>query len=334
MRARLLLARAMRSRLFHHAIRVLEQSDSGRSDTLAVLTYHRIGHDHDVRGYPGLISAAPMQFDEQMNFLARRYRVISMADLVEAREGQRRLPPKSIMITFDDAYRDFAESAWPILRRWGLPVTLFVPTSYPGQSDRSFWWDWLHVALRAADPNALIDTPAGSLRLASMADRSNAYRVLRTVVKTRPHAEGMRLVAEIAERLGVSEPEGSVLDWPTLRTLAASGVTLAAHTRDHPLLDHVEVDQLDAELRGSWQDLRDQIGETLPVVAYPSGAHSNAVRAAARRIGFRIAFTTDRGVNDLRSADWFRLRRINVGRNSSLNALRAQVGTWAHLWSR
>jgi peptidoglycan/xylan/chitin deacetylase (PgdA/CDA1 family) len=334
MRARPALAAAMRSDLFAPLIGALERIDSGRPNLLPVLTYHRVTPVERADGYPGLISAEPEAFAQQMAFVARRYRAIALGELLEARNAGRRLAPGSVMVTFDDAYRDFAEHAWPVLRAHGIPVTLFVPTAYPGRPEQSFWWDWLYAAVDGARPGAVLETPAASLRLRSAADRMDAFRHIRTAVKALPHDDGMQLVASIAGQLDCPSPAGMVLDWPALRQLAADGVALAPHSRSHPLLDRVEVGRLDEELMGSRSDLDDQIGTTPPVLAYPSGAQSGAVRAAVERLGFRIAFGTTRGVNDLDVADWLSLRRINVGSRSSLNAIRAQLGRWALLWSR
>ena len=54
-------------------------------------------------------------------------------------------------MTFDDAYCDFADHAWPVFRRLGVPVTLFVATEYPDHPDRAYWWDRLHAGLSVAD---------------------------------------------------------------------------------------------------------------------------------------------------------------------------------------
>ena len=334
MRARPALAAAMRSDFFEPIVGLLERMDRGRPNLLPVLTYHRVAATERAGGYPGLVSADPETFAEQMAFLARRYRAIALDELLEARDAGRRLAPGSVMVTFDDAYRDFADHAWPVLRSRRIPVTLFVPTAYPGRPEMSFWWDWLYAALDAAPVGAVLDMPAGSLRLRSADDRLDAFRRVRAAVKALPHDDGMRLVAVIADQLGCPSPAGTVLDWPTLRQLAADGVTLAPHSRSHALLDRLDGSRLDEELVGSRDDLEAQIGATPAVLAYPSGAHSSVVRAAAKRLGFRIAFGTTRGVNDLDTADWLSLRRINVGARSSLNAIRAQVGRWALLWSK
>lgn len=325
----LLAARALDSAPASAALRVLERADRGADDILAVLTYHRVADADAVRGFPGLVSASPSEFDEQMAFMARRYRVVALDDVLEARETGRPLGRRAVLVTFDDAYLDFAEHAWPVLRRRKLPVTLFVPTAYPGQPDRSFWWDWLHEAIAAAPLQTVLATPDGPVHLTTPGSRRAAYRRLRGEVKRRSHAAAMDFVTEIAaDQLGLPPPPAQVLDWPELQELAADGVTLAPHTRTHPLLDRLDAAELDAELGGSYADLERQIGTAPPALAYPSGSYSNVVRDAAADAGFKLGFTTRRGLNQLGRTDWLALRRINVGRASSLNVLRAQLGRW------
>src|SRR4051812_42228651 len=96
---------------------------------LAILTYHRIGQPE--HGPPGIISATPNDFEEQLRPPAGSGRAISPAALLAARAGGAPLPRHPVLVTFDDAYADFGLEAWPVLRRLGVPVTLFVPTAFP-----------------------------------------------------------------------------------------------------------------------------------------------------------------------------------------------------------
>jgi peptidoglycan/xylan/chitin deacetylase (PgdA/CDA1 family) len=237
-------------------------------------------------------------------------------------------------VTFDDAYCDFAEHAWPTLKRYRLPATLFVPTAYPDQPALTFWWDRLYQALHGVTGHVELDTPLGRLPLATAAQRSQAFARLRNDVKELPHAEAMALVDQICGKLGAPSPEHSVLGWDALRRLAQEGVTLGAHTRTHPLMNRISSEEARAEAVGSLQDLERRIGAVLPVFAYPSGAFNAETVRVLEREGFLLAFTTTRGLNDLRRADRLRLRRINVGRRASLEALRAQLLPWSIYFNR
>jgi len=297
-----------------------------------VLTYHRVDEpDGAPLLYPGLLSATPAEFEEQMKFVATRYRPISLADLLEVRRGRLKLPPRAVLVTFDDAYRDFAEHAWPRLRKLGVPVTLFVATAYPDRPTLAFWWDRLWGALTLAPPGAQVEIPDGQAVLATEDDRMRGYRSLRRHLKTLPDD---RLQGELERLVGRFEQPTStspVLGWDELRALAGEGVTLAPHTRTHPLLVRVPLERVREEIVGSLEDLEREIGTAQPVLAYPSGGVSDAVVDVVREAGFELAFSTKRGNNHIGQADWLRLRRIHVSRRFGLPAVRAQLLPW---WDR
>jgi peptidoglycan/xylan/chitin deacetylase (PgdA/CDA1 family) len=307
-------------------VKLLERAGGARSNMLAVLMYHRVDEpaarpDLD----PSLLSATPNVFEQQMRHVAEHHHVVSMSQLLDALRGEAELPPRSVMITFDDAYCDFAQHSWPILKRYGLPVTVFVPTAYPDHPERAFWWDRLHHAIVATRRRQPLRTPVGLLPLASTAERERTRRRLCDYVKAQPHGRAMAWVDRLCSELDAPRPAASVLGWDALRRLAGEGVTLGAHTRTHPLMNRVTPAEAHAEAAGSLQDLRREIGTVPAVFAYPGGALNGAVARAVEHAGFHVAFTTARGINDLAGADRLRLRRINVGRRTTETVLRAQL---------
>jgi len=310
---------------------LLDSLHAGRSNVLAVLTYHRV----DVPGArphldPGLISAQPAAFEEQMRYLASRRRVLSLSDVMAAQRSGREIPRSAVMITFDDAYEDFAQHAWPVMRGLGLPVTLFVPTAFPGDPSRSFWWDRLYHAVQRTAHSRVVDGEViGDLSLQSPGERALAYRFLARRIKSLEHGIAMDLIERITDQLEVPPAPSPVLGWSRLRQLADEGVTLASHSRTHPLLTRLTASQLRDELEGSMSDLEREVGEVSPALAYPNGSYSPQVLAAARRAKLSIGFTVVRGVNHLAGIDWLRLRRIHIGTRSALPVIRAQLMTYS-----
>lgn len=311
---------------FGGIVRALEAVDRDRPDVLPVLTYHRVAVPDDDH-YPGLISASPEAFAEQVDALRRRFTFLSLQTVLDRLAGGAPVPARSILLTFDDASTDFAVSAWPVLRAHSIPAALFVPTAFP---DRAipFWWDRLYAALIRTARTEPLDAGDLTLPLASRSDRVAAFRALRGRLKGLGHPQAMAEVERFVGWLGDPGLGSSVLGWDELRRLAAEGVTLAPHSRTHPLLTRVEPADVDAEIDGSRDDLVREIGSAPPAIAYPSGSHSDGVVARVAALGIRAAFTTVRGVNDLRRADPFRLRRINVGGRSSPALIRAQALGW------
>jgi colanic acid/amylovoran biosynthesis glycosyltransferase len=286
--------------------------------TPAVLTYHRIGDPR--RAPPGMVSATPKAFERQMRWLAGTGRAVSLDEVLRARDGGAPLPRGAVLVTFDDAYRDFDEHAWPVLRRLGIPVALFVATAYPGSPGRAFWWDRLFAAIDAA--RGTIATPLGSLPLHSAWHRRRTYRALREHVKSLPHDAAMALVDELVNALGPAPAHGVVLSWPALRRLAREGVALGAHSRTHPLLSRVPERRVATEIAGSVEDLHRETGVIPSAFAFPGGAVPPGADRVLRAAGIRVAFTTSPGAT---APDWLALGRINVARRTGRTALRARL---------
>jgi peptidoglycan/xylan/chitin deacetylase (PgdA/CDA1 family) len=304
-----------------------------RRGVLTILTYHRI----DTAAarpelLPSLISATPAVFADQMAMVAHSFDVVSLADVLDALDRPERLPSRAVLLTFDDGYADFAANAWPVLRAANLPATLFVATAYADDPTRWFWWDRLWAALSMTSRDEPVVTPLGALPV-GRAHASATAATLRSWLKDLDHDAAMTEVDGIVDQLG--EPARpatpALLGWEELRSLAREGVTLAPHTRNHPLLDRVPIDRAVEEIRGARSDLEralDGIGTVPKVLAYPSGAHSGTAPEAARQAGMDLAVTTERGGNDLRRADRWLLDRINVGGRASTPLVRAQL-VWA-----
>jgi peptidoglycan/xylan/chitin deacetylase (PgdA/CDA1 family) len=322
-----------RSAVFSQFVGLIERAEPDRADMLRILTYHRVAPPTtELNLSPALLSASPEGFDEQMRYLAEHYHPISVQDLLDFYDKHVPLPARAVMVTFDDAYSDFAEYAWPILKRYQMPVALFVPTAYPDQPERIFWWDRLYHAIRDTTCPSL-DTTIGTLGMTSTEDRTRAFKKLREHVKTLPHEEAMAWLDTVYSQLGAPPQEtNSVLSWDKLRELHQEGVTLGAHTRTHPMIHRITLQEAWMEAVGAQHDLESNIGSVAPIFAYPGGGFSDDVVNMLDKEGFALAFTTIRGLNDMRSADRLRLRRLNVGRLAAPASIRAQLLTrWKFL---
>ena len=154
------------SAAFRTVVALLDRTGGERANLLRVLTYHRVD-DPQARPWldPVLISAAPEVFEVQMKYLSANYQPVSVFDVLEAveRNDQVILPPRAVLVTFDDAYQDFEQHAWPVLKHYQIPVTLFVPTAFPDHPEHFFWWDRLFHALHATMKASARPEPHGPL---------------------------------------------------------------------------------------------------------------------------------------------------------------------------
>ncbi len=274
------------------------------------------------------------RFREQIETLVSGRTPVAGADVVAAIEGGANLPRRPLWITFDDGYGDFAELAWPVLQRLGLPVTQFVPTGFIGQRPCDFWWERLATAFLCTRCSHLeLPDAAGRWRPASLAGsgRARAFKRARTLVKSRAHLEGMALAERIIVELGregeseLAAQPPRTLTWDEIEGLQRQGVEFAGHTRLHPMLDQIEPERVAGEVQAGFDDLSERLGSALPVLAYPSGHFNDEVVRETKKTTARAAVTTDEGTNCLERVDAFRLRRVAIGPQASAPAVRLRL---------
>src|SRR5436853_4893758 len=90
-----------------------------------IFCYHRLV---DKIRYPGT-EITPAAFEAEMKELKDRgITVISMQDLLAWKKGEKNIPPRSAVVTFDDGWKSQYEVGWPIMKKYGYPFTLFIYT--------------------------------------------------------------------------------------------------------------------------------------------------------------------------------------------------------------
>lgn len=97
---------------------------SKRAAPITIIMYHSISADED--GY----SITPEKFRSQIEFIKNNYPIIRLNSIKEALALQDQ--SRKVVITFDDALQDFYENALPLLKRYEVPCTLFIPTGHIG----------------------------------------------------------------------------------------------------------------------------------------------------------------------------------------------------------
>lgn len=117
---------------------------SGRRVQVPILTYHYIGNNPNPEDKArDNLSVAPDKFEEQIKYIYENgYQSISFDTLYSALKSGASLPPKSIILTFDDGYMDFYLIAFPILKRYNMYSVSFIPTGLIGTS---YYMNWDQV---------------------------------------------------------------------------------------------------------------------------------------------------------------------------------------------
>jgi len=268
--------------------------------TLTVAIFHRVLP----RGGPRWEQAEPAYtiservFVECLEFFRRYYTVVSLDDVLAARQGLRPLPPRALLITFDDGWLDNLEVALPSLQRAGLPAVVFAATEPLADPAPSWWQDTLVRCLwqKRASHEELWRLATGTNRSPEAAPPNDLHRLLMRFAALDPETR-RELLAGFTR--GDDESQRVMLAPSQLTELTAAGVAIGCHGATHlplPLL----ADQA-ADLKQSRHALAGWLpaGHTgLNSVAFPHGRYDGATLTAARNCGFALMFTIDPCVND------------------------------------
>jgi len=302
---------------------------------LAVLTYHRVlpPEEAQVEPDPGILTTAAT-FEAQMRLVSRRYSPLTMDEAIRHLESGEPLPRRACMVTFDDGWLDTYAHAFPILRRYGLPATVFVPTSYVG-TDKPLWPRVLAEIVRvAAVQNAWpevhrilsqhgVRSPYASL------ENAGVKRVL-AWLKSLPKSEREPLAAALASALHIPDMQDRWLTWDQLREMSLHGVTVGSHTRTHAILTAEPADEVLREVQRSARDIERNLGVKPLAFCYPDGAWSEQVEATVGQAGHTSAYTTCRGLAR-RGSSLLHLPRIDMHENVTAGARgRFSTARFAH----
>ncbi|MEW6730927.1 MAG: polysaccharide deacetylase family protein [Acidobacteriota bacterium] len=274
---------------------------------IIILGYHRIVKDfHNSSEYaiPALLTSEKI-FKQHIDLIYKKYNFISLDDALEAlSEGY--LPKRdSVVLTFDDGYQDFYTVAFPILRRYSLPATLFVPTGLIGKTeplahDQIFYllMEMIkrHYSVMALLEKSNLIEPLTVVRSALAGHRPDYYRAMRALFEM-PRVQVKRLITAMKNKLQFSDDEFPVeyrlLDWSMLGEIIAAGLTIGAHTRNHPLLTAEPQMMAECEIFCSKAELEYRLGISVRHFAYPDGRYNANIVELVKQAGFQSACTTE-----------------------------------------
>jgi peptidoglycan/xylan/chitin deacetylase (PgdA/CDA1 family) len=271
--------------------------------TPLIIGYHRVVQDFERSArisIPSMLISTPM-LEKQLDWLGGHYRLVALEDMARTLESGR--PAAGIAsITFDDGYSDVYENAFPILKRKGIPATIFAVSEMIGTS-RSLNHDRLYGLLDRALSGAPAPAevlaglyrdcrlPMPEARVLERASRST-FTALRLFLETLPQPAIASVIERLESRFGPHAIEGGLaLTWDMIDEMGSAGVTIGSHGRTHALLTHESRDRKHDEISGSRQMLEAHLKTPVEHFAYPDGKFDSSTVIATAAAGYRFAYT-------------------------------------------
>jgi peptidoglycan/xylan/chitin deacetylase (PgdA/CDA1 family) len=265
---------------------------------VVVLTYHRVVHPGDT-----FIGVAPRDFRAQLLWLKRHCELIAPEQYAEAIRRSDRVRA-SVLVTFDDGYRDYHDHAYPVLQELKIPSLVFLPTAFIG-TERLLWTDALTWAFVHTRQTAVRVPwrPGDRWELADTVARRRACDAAKAHLKGTSDAERKELQSDLMKALKIDPEDGSagrqMLTWNEVRA-TLEHTRYGGHTHTHAILSQVSASDLDAEIRLCRDVIERELGARPRCFAYPNGRVQDfnpSVKEALRRHGFELAFSMIGGVN-------------------------------------
>lgn len=315
-----LLARRMASEIYLRSPGCL-QSLRGK---VVILMYHRVVTTEELSRQfiqPGMYVTAKT-FEHHVRFLQEHFVVLSLNELLDMWRQDTWSPDRRYaVITFDDGWLDNYVHAFPILRRYEAPATIFLATGYIGTT-RWFWPEQVGWLCQRLSETSAVQRKEICERMrrqvswfANIAEPTMGGRseVVVDFCKTLDVERIEWWICEMTEHLGVKMPDERLLmNWVEARAMSAGKITFGAHSVNHKILTKLPKEEVEAEVSNSMRALREQLLEPIPVFCYPNGNYSSEIMQCVKYAGYQAAITTDPGWEDRHSSELFRLKRVGI----------------------
>jgi peptidoglycan/xylan/chitin deacetylase (PgdA/CDA1 family) len=287
---------------------------------VAILRYHSIKDDpprHADSIGEGIIHSTSL-FKQQMEALARNFDPVTLDDVVQFLQQGRGLPPRPVVVTFDDGYADNAEIAAPIMDRLGIKAAFYV-TVGPLESGTAPWFCRLRHAFATTPAATWADSEEGNSKpLTDVGKRRAAFLAACERCASRIGDDQEETTRRIEQELSSSPLNGKermMMTWDQARALGRTGHIIGSHTISHPNVAQLDERDSEREIKESRARLEGELKVPVLHFSYPHpilDPHwTPSTLELTRQAGYRTAVTTAAGPVQV-GDDPLALRRVAV----------------------
>ncbi len=284
---------------------------------VVVLMYHGVMSDESTVDSGDWLQIKAHEFRAQMAWLKKHYDVCTLESILKDQTTPVSKP--RAVITFDDGYANNYQYAFPILKEFELPATIFITTGMV-DSNKLFWWDKVYLATR------------GKMSF----DTRRAFE--ERCKQLKPRALEDYIDHEFLPSQGITQFSDEAyeayrpLTHHELSKLAESDlITLGSHTHNHEILTQLSDKQVNETVRQSITELTPFIGN-VKFFAAPNGYYKPHHLKIFKKAGFKAAVNTERGIYLPFTFNPYEIPRIGIGRGYSQRSFASLIsGFWEPL---
>jgi len=276
----------------------------------------------------------PENFKEQIEYLRKYYNIISEQELIDWHYNNKKLPKNSVMLTFDDGYLNNYLYAWPILKKYKLPATIFLATGHINKQIMA-WYDKVDYVINNANVKK-IEFEGKSYNL----DRKGKNKLTKKYYYytiTLPNKEREGLIEDLVNQSKIQMPkelpeEYSFLTWKQINEMKPL-ITFGAHTVNHPVLPNLTTEEKRFELMESKKIIKQNTKIDPASLCYPNGDYDKETIEIAKEAGYKIAFSSNFGRNTKNISPYL-IQRIGANIEDTKEILATKLTSLINLFQR
>jgi peptidoglycan/xylan/chitin deacetylase (PgdA/CDA1 family) len=277
---------------------VLSMARAGVRHALTAVMLHRVMDPSDpdfAQADPVYTVSAPL-FEQLLGFFQDHYAVVDIHRVMDASDGVRALPDHALLITFDDGWADNLRYAAPLLKARGMPAVIFVAAEAVQASSPAWWQEEVFAVSRSGGLADWLAQHRNQARVMGTASNGAADDAIDVVTRLALMDAGAR------ESILASLPRKPcharmMLTTDELRRLTDFGIAVGLHGYRHvPLTSLTDAAAELANAREALAGLSAGAAVTT-ALGCPHGRYDDKVIAAARAVGIKLIFTSDKVLN-------------------------------------
>lgn len=337
------IKRSIKRGLQHIAARFGRHTFASSEPQLLVLMYHRILPPGDQRAQteePGMI-VSPDTFRLHLEIIKEYFDPIALSDWLDAKLSGQLKNRKYCAITFDDGWADNYEFAFPLLKEFQVPATIFAVSEMIGTNE-SFWPERLAqsvVTIAQHHPEKWSDPSCSWIRSMQVSypfgNTLPSREQLSEIIARAKYLSDQELQhrLDLLERsltVPLTDQSPVLLDWEQINQMVASGyVEIGSHTCRHIRLNHkTPLNLVKYEISISKQQLEYRTGQSIMCFCFPNGDYTSEALEMVKT-HYRGSVTTQSGWNSIKT-DSYQLKRIAVHEDITQDrtAFMARLSGW------
>jgi peptidoglycan/xylan/chitin deacetylase (PgdA/CDA1 family) len=245
----------------------------------------------------------PTFLDRTIRALKRwKYDIVSMDEACQ-RAVTLASPRRFVCLTFDGGYKDLMTSAYPVLRKYDVPFTVYLPTAFPDGLGEAWWLALEEVIARENRLSLVIDRNERHFSIASASEKYQLYDFLETWMRSLAASDLSSAIKDLCNRYSVdlaSLSRQASMDWDDLARLASDpNVTIGSATVNYPVLSNLKDKAAVREMTMGKAVAQAAFQRDVKHFAYPFGDRASFHRqhaTMAAEAGFASAVSAISGV--------------------------------------